>query len=84
MAVKKIKPITPGSRFRMASVFSNITTKHPEKSLIASKKKSGGRNNQGKMTMRYIGGGHKKRYRVIDFKRNKYGVPAVVKSIEYD
>jgi large subunit ribosomal protein L2 len=84
MSLKKLKPITPGQRFRVVNDFDEITTTKPEKSLIASKKRSGGRNNDGKMTMRYVGGGHKKRYRIIDFKRNKDGIPATVKTIEYD
>lgn len=84
MAVKKLRPITPGTRYRIAPVFSEITSATPQKSLVASKKKSGGRNNSGKMTMRYLGGGHKQKYRVIDFKRDKYGIPAVVATIEYD
>ncbi|RAU83873.1 50S ribosomal protein L2 [Pontibacter arcticus] len=84
MALKKLRPITPGQRFRIAPAFDEITSNTPEKSLLAPIKKSGGRNNSGKMTMRYIGGGHKKKYRVIDFKRTKYGVPATVKTIEYD
>ena len=84
MSVRKLKPITPGQRFRVVNGFDAITTDKPEKSLIAPHKKSGGRNSQGKMTMRYIGGGHKKKYRIIDFKRNKTGIPALVKSIEYD
>jgi large subunit ribosomal protein L2 len=84
MAVRKIRPITPGQRFRTAPVFSEISTDTPERSLVRPKKKSGGRNNSGRMTMRYLGGGHKQRYREIDFKRNKYGIPAVVNSIEYD
>jgi len=84
MAVKKIKPVTPGQRFKLASTFEDITSSSPEKSLIRSLKKSGGRNNDGRMTMRYLGGGHKRRYRLIDFKRNKEGMPARVKSIEYD
>ena len=84
MSVRKLKPITPGQRFRVVNGFDAITTDKPEKSLLAPIKKSGGRNSQGKMTMRYKGGGHKKRYRVIDFKRNKEGVPATVASIEYD
>jgi large subunit ribosomal protein L2 len=84
MAVKKLRPVTPGQRFRLAPVFDSITADKPEKSLLESKKKSGGRNNRGKMTMRYIGGGHKQRYRIIDFKRDKRDVPAVVKAIEYD
>jgi large subunit ribosomal protein L2 len=84
MAVKKLKPVTPGTRFRVAPAFDEITASKPEKSLLAPKKKTGGRNNVGKMTARYIGGGHKQRLRIIDFKRDKFGVPAVVKSIEYD
>ena len=84
MSVRKLKPITPGQRFRVVNGYDAITTDKPEKSLLAPKKRSGGRNSQGKMTMRYIGGGHKKRYRIIDFKRNKAGIPAEVKSIEYD
>ncbi len=84
MAVRKIKPITPGQRNKVMSSFETITTDRPEKSLLAPKKKSGGRNNTGKMTMRYRGGGHKQRYRVIDFKRDKFDVKGEVKTIEYD
>ncbi|MFD2246201.1 50S ribosomal protein L2 [Pontibacter ruber] len=84
MALKKLRPITPGQRFRVAPAFDEVTTSTPEKSLLAPLKKSGGRNNSGKMTMRYIGGGHKQKYRLVDFKRTKHGVPATVKSIEYD
>jgi large subunit ribosomal protein L2 len=84
MALKKLRPITPGQRFRIAPAFDEITSDVPEKSLLAPIKKSGGRNNSGRMTMRYMGGGHKKQYRIIDFKRSKHGVPATVKSIEYD
>ena len=84
MALKKFNPITPGTRFKVAVTFDDVTTREPEKSLLVKKKKSGGRNNSGKMTMRYIGGGHKQRYRLIDFKRDKHQVPAVVASIEYD
>jgi len=84
MAVRKLKPVTPGQRGKIANTFENITKSEPEKSLLRPMKKSGGRNNTGKMTMRYIGGGHKKRYRLIDFKRDKEGMPAKVKSIEYD
>ena len=84
MSVRKLKPITPGQRFRVVNSYDAITTDKPEKSLIDKKKRSGGRNSQGKMTIRYVGGGHKKRYRIIDFKRVKDGVPATVKSIEYD
>ncbi len=84
MAIRKFKPITPGQRGKAISSFDEITAKSPEKSLTVGKIKTGGRNNQGRLTMRYIGGGHKQAYRLIDFKRNKDGVPAVVKSIEYD
>jgi large subunit ribosomal protein L2 len=84
MALKKLRPTTPGQRFRVAPAFEEITTATPEKSLLAPLKKSGGRNDQGKMTMRYIGGGHKRKYRMVDFKRTKHGVPATVKTIEYD
>jgi len=84
MALKKFKPTTSSQRFKIISAFDDITTATPEKSLLAPKKKSGGRNNQGKMTMRYIGGGHKQKYRIIDFKRDKDGIPATVKTIEYD
>ena len=84
MALKKLKPTTPGQRFKVVSTFEEITTNKPEKSLVYGKRKSGGRNNEGKMTMRYIGGGHKKLYRFVDFRRDKDGIPAVVKTIEYD
>ncbi|PCE64527.1 50S ribosomal protein L2 [Sediminicola luteus] len=84
MSVRKLKPITPGQRFRVVNGFDAITTDKPEKSLLAPLKKSGGRNSQGKMTMRYKGGGHKRRYRVIDFKRDKQGVAGTVESIQYD
>jgi large subunit ribosomal protein L2 len=84
MGVKKIKPVTPGQRTKLINSFEEITVSKPEKSLIVGKTKSGGRNNQGRMTMRYIGGGHKKTYRFIDFKRNKDGINATVKTIEYD
>lgn len=84
MSVRKLKPITPGQRFRIVNNFEEITTNKPEKSLVVGIKKSGGRNNTGKMTMRYTGGGHKKKYRIIDFKRNKFDVTAEVKTIEYD
>lgn len=84
MSVRKLKPITPGQRFRVVNGYDAITTDKPEKSLLAPNKRSGGRNSQGKMTMRYKGGGHKRRYRIIDFKRNKHGIPAEVKTIEYD
>src|SRR6187401_1689677 len=84
MAVRKLKPTTPRQRHTIVDTYDDITASRPEKSLIVAIKRSGGRNNSGKMTMRYIGGGHKKQYRVIDFKRTKAGVPAVVKAIEYD
>jgi len=85
MAVKRFKPLTPGTRFRVANTFSELTTGNkPEKSLLAPMKNTGGRNNQGKMTVRNIGGGHKQRYRIIDWKRNKEGVQAEVKTVEYD
>ena len=84
MSLKKFKPITPGTRHKVAMDLSDITKSTPEKSLLASKKKSGGRNNDGRMTMRYLGGGHKQKYRVIDFKRNEFDIPATVKGIEYD
>ncbi|MCU0382581.1 MAG: 50S ribosomal protein L2 [Cyclobacteriaceae bacterium] len=84
MALKKLKPVTPGTRHRLAPSFDDITTSKPEKSLLKTLKKSGGRNSKGQLTMRYIGGGHKQKLRVIDFKRNKFGVPATVASIEYD
>jgi large subunit ribosomal protein L2 len=84
MGLKKLKPVTAGSRHRMAPSFDDITSSSPEKSLLLTVKKSGGRNSNGRMTMRYIGGGHKQKVRIIDFKRDKVGVPATVKSIEYD
>ena len=84
MKLKKIKPVTPGLRFRVPQSFDEITTSKPEKSLLVTSNRSGGRNNKGKMTVRNIGGGHKKKYRIIDFKRKKFGVTAKVKSIEYD
>ena len=84
MAVKKLKPVTPGQRNKVIGTFETITSSEPEKSLLRPLKKTGGRNNTGKMTMRHIGGGHKRKYRVIDFKRNKDGVSAVVESIQYD
>lgn len=84
MATKKLKPMTPGTRHRIAPVFDDITTSSPERSLVVSLKKSGGRNVYGRMTSRHRGGGHKRRYRVVDFKRDKHGVPAKVATIEYD
>ena len=83
MATRKLKPTTPGQRFKVVTSF-DLTASKPEKSLLAVNKRSGGRNKDGKMTMRYIGGGHKKKYRLIDFKRQKVDIPAIVKTIEYD
>ncbi len=84
MSVRKLKPITPGQRFKVVNGFDALTADKPEKSLLAPLKKSGGRNSHGKMTMRHRGGGHKRRYRLVDFKRTKQGVEAEVKSIQYD
>ena len=84
MGVRKLKAITPGQRFRSVNDYAAITATAPEKSLTSPKKRSGGRNNTGKMTMRYMGGGAKQRYRIVDFKREKFGIPATVKTIEYD
>ena len=84
MALKKYKPVTAGTRWRIGNAYAEITTDTPEKSLLESVKATGGRNAQGRRAMRYIGGGNKKKYRVIDFKRSKKGVPAKVASIEYD
>jgi large subunit ribosomal protein L2 len=83
MSVRKLKPITPGQRFRVVNGFDAITTDKPEKSLLVPNKRSGGRNNTGKMTMKFTGGGHKRKYRIIDFKRDKAGVAEVI-SIQYD
>ena len=84
MPVKKYNPITPGSRYRVVNAFAEVTTDQPEKSLLKPLSKSGGRNRTGKMTVRQRGGGHKRQYRVIDFKRDKEGIPATVRTIEYD
>src|SRR6201990_2997341 len=84
MALKKYKPVTAGMRWRIGNAYAEITTNEPEKSLLEPMSKTAGRNAQGRRSMRYMGGGHKKKYRVIDFKRNKKDVPATVKSIEYD
>ncbi|CCH56254.1 ribosomal protein L2 [Fibrisoma limi BUZ 3] len=84
MGVKKLRPVTPGTRQRVAPDFAELTASRPEKSLLEPLKKTGGRNNQGRRTMRYIGGGHKRHYRIIDFKRDKVGVPAEVLTVEYD
>ena len=84
MGVRQFKPVTKSSRFRSVSDFAEITRTTPEKSLVEPLKKSGGRDNHGHIAMRRIGGGHKRQYRIIDFKRNKHGVPATVQHIEYD
>ena len=84
MAIKKFKPTSPGRRQMTSSTFEEITTSTPEKSLLAPAKKSGGRNNAGRITKRHTGGGHKQRYRLIDFKRDKKEIPAKVATIEYD
>jgi large subunit ribosomal protein L2 len=84
MGVKRYKPTTPTLRYRTTSSFEEITRTGPERSLVAPLKKSGGRNNKGRITQRHRGGGHKRRYRLIDFKRNKHGIPARIASIEYD
>jgi large subunit ribosomal protein L2 len=84
MGLRQLKPVSAGTRFRAVSDFSELTRDKPEKSLTEPLKKTGGRDNHGHISMRRRGGGHKRKYRVIDFKRNKFGVPAVVESIEYD
>jgi len=84
MALKKYKPTTPGQRFKIISAFDDITTNKPEKSLLVGKRSTGGRNNKGRMTIRNVGGGHKQKYRIIDFKRDKENIPGIVKTIEYD
>ena len=84
MAVKRFKPITPGTRQKTVSSFAEVTTNKPEKSLLVSKNHSGGRNNNGRITVRHIGGGNRNKYRIIDFKRNKDNIPAKVATIEYD
>jgi large subunit ribosomal protein L2 len=84
MSIKQFRPITPGTRFRSVSGFDEITRDTPEKSLLEPVKSQGGRNNMGHVTMRYKGGGHKRMYRKIDWKRNKFGIPATVSEIEYD
>ncbi|MDG1262181.1 MAG: 50S ribosomal protein L2, partial [Flavobacteriales bacterium] len=84
MALRKLNPITPGQRHKVISEFDDITTDKPYKPLLVAIKKSGGRNNNGKMTMRYRGGGHKRRYRIMDFKRDKHGVAGTIETIEYD
>jgi len=84
VAIRKLRPMTPATRFYSISTFEEVTCSKPEKSLLAPLKKSGGRNNQGRITSRHRGGGHKRRYRIIDFKRNKIGIPGRVHTIEYD
>jgi large subunit ribosomal protein L2 len=84
MAIRKLKPVTPAQRQQSVSAFDTITKSKPEKSLLAPLTRKGGRNNTGRITVRHQGGGHKRRYRIIDFKRNKIGIPAKVASIEYD
>src|SRR3954452_4334524 len=84
MAVRRYKPTSPRRRFMTVSDFADVTKKEPEKTLLAPVSKKGGRNNNGRITTRHQGGGHKRRYRLIDFKRTKDGVPAKVHSIEYD
>ncbi len=84
MAVKKLRPVTAGTRHRIAPVYSGLSKVEPEKSLLTPLRKKGGRNNSGRMTMRYIGGGHKQNIRIIDFKRNKHNIPATVATLEYD
>ncbi len=84
MGIRKFRPVTPGQRHKAIGTFDDVTTSVPEKSLVFGKHSTGGRNNQGRMTVRYKGGGHKRLIRIVDFKRNKDGIPAVVKTIEYD
>ena len=84
MSVKKLKPISNAQRFRVVNDFGMVTVSKPEKTLVSPNKKSGGRNNKGRMTIRHVGGGHKRKYRIIDFKRDKYDTPAEIVSIEYD
>lgn len=84
MALRKYKPITAGTRWRIGNAYAEVTTNVPEKSLLEAKPSTGGRNVQGRMSMRYIGGGNKIKYRIVDFKRNKFDINATVKSIEYD
>ena len=84
MPVRKIKPTTPGQRHKLVISFDTLTNSEPTKSLLKPNKRSGGRNSRGKMTIQYVGGGHKRKYRIIDFKRDKKNIPAKVDSIEYD
>ena len=84
MGIKKYRPITPSLRFRTGYTFEELTKKKPEKSLIKPVRKTAGRNNSGRITCRHRGGGHRRHYRIIDFKRDKFGIPAKVAAIEYD
>src|SRR5699024_2051964 len=84
MALRKYKPATPGTRWKTGNAYAELTTDKPEKSLLVPHRRRGGRNGQGRMVVRNVGGGHKKRYRIIDFKRDKKDIPATVKTIEYD
>ena len=84
MGIRKFRPVTPGQRHKAIGTFDDVTTSVPEKTLVFGKRSTGGRNNQGRITVRYRGGGHKRLIRIIDFKREKDGIPAVVKTIEYD
>jgi large subunit ribosomal protein L2 len=84
MGIREFRPVTPGTRFKSVSDFAEITTDKPEKSLLEPLRKTGGRNNKGHVTMRWIGGGHKRMYRKIDWKRNKFGIPGKVATVEYD
>ena len=83
MGIRKFKPVTPGQRHKAIGTFDDVTTSVPEKSLVYGKRSTGGRNNQGRLTVRYRGGGHKRLLRAVDFKRDKDGIPAVVKTIEF-
>src|SRR4051812_36658255 len=84
MALRKYKPVTAGTRWRIGNAYAEVTTNVPEKSLLEAQKSTGGRNVQGRRAMRYMGGGNKTKYRIIDFKRNKSDIKATVKTIEYD
>src|SRR5437667_11154514 len=84
MGIRQFKPMTPATRFRSVSDFSEVTKTEPERSLVEPRRRTGGRNNKGHITARYRGGGHKRQYRRIDFRREKFGVPAKVAAIEYD
>src|SRR6186713_2512276 len=84
MALKKFRPTSPGTRFKTSLTFDEITKAKPQKSLTEPIKKTGGRDNRGRITVRFIGGGHKQRYRIVDFRRDKRDIPAKVAAIEYD